>query len=145
MEVLGTASAVAGILSLGIEVCQGLLNYYNSYKGAAADVARMYGSVESLTTTVSILKKTLDRGSVASNVEKDVIKSIKSCENGFQRLEKTLKKVKISANADGWQEKAKNHLKRAAYPFRESTLVKLREITNEQRDHLALAVGVLQM
>ena len=145
MEALGTASAVAGILSLGIEVCQGLLKYYNSYRGAATDVARMYDSVESLNTTISILKRTLNRGSIAPDVEKDVVKSIKLCESGFKKLENKLKKVKILVSGDGWQEKAKNQLKRAAYPFRESTLVKLREIVNEQRDQLGLAMSVLQL
>ena len=146
MEGLASASAVAGIISLGIEVCQGLLRYYNSYKGAATDVAHMYESIDSLESTLLALKRTLDRGSLSSSVAANVTKSIKSCEAGFRKLEEKLKKVKLSSNSQvGWQERAKGQLKRALYPFRESTLAKLREIVNEQRDHLKLALGVLQM
>lgn len=146
MEALGAASAVAGVLSIGIEVCQGLLKYYNSYRGAATDIARMFESVESLNSTLLILKRTLSRGTLPPEIAEDVLKSIKSCESGFEKLEKKLKKVKTEGSGQsGWQEKAKNQLKRAAYPFRESTLVKLREIVNEQRSHLSLAVSVLHM
>ena len=146
MEGLAAASAVAGILSMGTEVCKGLLRYYSSYRGAAADVAHMCQSVESLDSTLVSLKRILDQGNVDPAAAMSVTKSIKLCESGFDRLDKKLKKVKIMSSAqDGWQEKAKKQLRRAIYPLRESTIVKLREIANEEMGHLALAMDVLHM
>lgn len=45
MEPLGLSSGAAGLISLGISVCQGLLDYYRSWKYAEDQVAYMYESI----------------------------------------------------------------------------------------------------
>ena len=42
-------------------------------------------------------------------------------------------------------EKTKGSFRRAIYPLKQSVLVKLKELANELRDDLALALSVLQM
>jgi hypothetical protein len=74
-----------------------------------------------------------------------VNESIDSCEDGINDLKKKLKKIEGFSLDDGWGGKAKSQFRRTLYPFKESTLAKLEEITSELQDQLGLAINVLQM
>jgi hypothetical protein len=56
MEVAGTA---VGIASLGIQVCQGLLSYYDSWKSYDSDISSTYNTISDLSKTLILLKTTL--------------------------------------------------------------------------------------
>lgn len=51
-EALGVAGSIVGIVSLGIQVSQGLLKYYNSYKNQDAVIAELCQSLENLLKTI---------------------------------------------------------------------------------------------
>ena len=145
MEALGVASGAAGILSLGIAVCQGLLQYYGSWKDAESDVAGMYESIEALARVLRLLLPALEHGKFDHNVVAVIEENITSCHQGIEKLRKKLDKIKISPLRPGWRRKAQAQLWRTLYPFKASTLVKLKGIGNELRDHLSLALNVLRI
>lgn len=145
LETLGVASSVAVCVSLGISVCQGLLNYYSSWVDAESDVRKMYDSIEALTKTFMLLKLSIANEKFERDIVARVRESIASCEPGIESLNKELDKVKITPLKDGGREKAKAQFRRTLYPFKESTLRKLREICNELLDNLSLALNALQM
>ena len=68
MEPLGLSSGAAGFISLGISVCQGLLDCYRSWKDADDQVAHMYGSIEALTETFSLLLHAVNKALLPRNV-----------------------------------------------------------------------------
>jgi ankyrin repeat domain-containing protein 50 len=144
-EALGVASSAVGLISFGITLCQGILDYYCSWKDAESDVQRMYNSIEALTKTFMLLKLSIKNKKFSWNVVARVEESVASCESGIGDLRKKLNKVKITQLDDGLKGKAKAQFRRMVYPFKESTLVKLKEITNELQGHLRLAMDVLQM
>jgi hypothetical protein len=47
-EAFGVTANVAGVVSLGLTVCQGLLNSYSVWKDAPDDVERMRESIKAL-------------------------------------------------------------------------------------------------
>ena len=145
MEVLGIASGAAGIISLGIAVCQGLLQYYGSYKDAESDVADMYESIEALARILQVLLPALDNEGLDRNVVAVVEKSVLSCQQGIEKLRKKLNKAKVTPLRPGWREKTKIQFQKTLYPFKENTLMKLKAIGSELRDHLSLALDVLQI
>lgn len=145
MDPLSIASASVGILSFGLTVCQGLLEYYNAWKDAEGDVAKMYLAIQVLTKTLILVKSAIEHKEFNRNIVYQVEESISSTEAGIMSLKKKLDKIRISSPQDGWKEKSKVQFKRALFPFKESTLVKLKELCNELRENLSLALNVLQM
>lgn len=120
---------ILGVISLGITVAQGLINYYNSWKDAPSDVATTIKSLDNLVKILAHIKASRElRGKSSSTAQLD--ESIKQCESGIQKLQQKLQKVEQVSNAStsAIKQKMKTHYLRALYPFKESTLAKLREI-----------------
>jgi Cdc6-like AAA superfamily ATPase len=73
-----------------------------------------------------------------------VKEGLDDCANGVDNLEKKLEKLRTHPAPIGFRQKAWAEVQRLYYPFRESTLAKLREIVGDLRGRLALALQVLQ-
>lgn len=145
MDPFSIASGSIGILSFGLTICQGLLEYYNAWKEANGDVANMYLAIQGLTKTLLLVKSAIEYKGFDQNIVFQVEECIRSIAAGIMSLKKKLDKIKVDSPQNGWREKGKAHFGRALYPFKESTLVKLKEVCNELRDNLSLALTVLQM
>jgi hypothetical protein len=143
-EALGFVSSVAGVVSLGISVCQGLVQYYSSFKDQKSDVATTVSSISTLSSILELLKSSIGDKKFDGKIMENVSKSIESCEEGILALQKKLRKVKEVENVD-LKSKVHDLGRRALYPFRESTLVKLREIVDDVRSNLALALDTLHL
>lgn len=94
LEALGVAANVAGLIELGLSICQGLWEYYGSWKDAKSDVKKMYGEIESLTRTFAILKGTLNRPCLKACIVHRVEEIVCSCEDGINCLHKKLRKIR---------------------------------------------------
>ena len=145
MEALGVASGTAGFISLGITVCQSLLNYYHSWKDAEDSVAKTYVSIEELSKTLKLLAIAVECKEFNGEIVDQIRDSIGSAEGSIHSLAKKLDKVRVVALQNGWRDKAKAQFRRTLYPFKESTLAKLRELSSETRDNLSLALDLLQI
>ena len=146
MEGFAVASSAAGLVSLGLTLCQELLKFYESWKGAEDDVKRMYGSVEHLTKTLICLRRSIQQSQFSQDVVARVEESIRMCESGLAALQKKISKIAKSLQANcGWSQKLRSQFQRALYPFKESTIVKLKEICSDLQVNLALALETLQM
>lgn len=54
MAELGLVASLAGIVSLGLTVCKGLTEYYNTYRNAEDDVRSLCDEANSLTQTLQV-------------------------------------------------------------------------------------------
>ncbi|ERF68520.1 hypothetical protein EPUS_05659 [Endocarpon pusillum Z07020] len=132
-------AGAAGIVSLGLTVCSGLLEYYGSWQDSASDVVTMCESLEALTKTFQLLDEKvrhplLDRASVDR-----VTESIISCAAGVQKLKSKLDKIRdVKPGMSA-------HLQRAQYPFRQKTLMALHQTISDLRSNLGLAASTLQL
>lgn len=145
MDPLSITASTTSLLSAGISVCKGLLEYYNSWKDAEDGVLRMYKSIEALTKTLVLIESSIQHKSFNRDVVVRVEESIASTQRGLESLSKKLDKIKVFPQQEGWREKTKAQFRRAVFPFKESTLVKLKELGNELRDELSIALEALQM
>lgn len=146
MEAFAIASSTAGLVSLGLTVCQGVLKFYESWKGAEDDVKRMYSSVEQLTKTFICLKLSLQQNQLSRDVVERVEESIRICESGLKALQKKIAKINKSLQANrGLSQMLRSQFHRALYPFKESTIAKLKEICSDLQANLGLALETLQM
>ena len=53
-------SSAVGIASLGIQICQGLLSYYDAWRSYDSDVSNAYDAIDDLSRTLALLKASLD-------------------------------------------------------------------------------------
>ncbi|TAQ87668.1 hypothetical protein B7494_g4027 [Chlorociboria aeruginascens] len=145
-ELIGTISAVAGLVSFGISTCRGLISYYSSFKDQGDDIASMYTSVDMLCVNLELLQSSIAGKAFAKDVVDLVQRNIFACESGLKALEKKLNKVKVE-KVDKADLKSKMHDfgRKTLYPFRESTLIKLKETVSEVLESLNLALRALDL
>ena len=98
---------------------------------------KMYISIETLNRTLTALKRTLNSPSLDTDLVHRVEASIGACEDGIGCLHKKLNKINMTTDSKSgnWDAKMRLKLQRAKYPFKESTLVKLKELSNGLLDN----------
>lgn len=134
-----------GVVSLGLEVCKGLLAYYDAWEGYRDTVQETYRNIANLNKTLALLDdklKAIQTASPTSQLPVRAAECLTSCKDGVQRLDKKLKKIS-QENPKTFKEKAKAGGLRLLYPFRASTLEKLQEIVGELMQDLSFAIQIL--
>ena len=106
----------------------------------------MCNAIEALAKTLVLLESVVQNDTFDRQVVENVEQSILSTQKIIGSLGKKLDKIKVhQGEKDSWVEKTKTPFRKAIYPLKQSVLVKLRELANELRDDLALALDVLHM
>ncbi|KAI7065932.1 hypothetical protein KC327_g11264 [Hortaea werneckii] len=142
MEAAGSA---VGVASLGIQICEGLLSYVNSWKDYGYDVSEARESISDLHDTLVLLGDNLKRGDLNDKRASRVISCVRSCNDGLLDLGKKLDELQKYSKPEGLRQKACAELQRTVYPFRKDTLAKLRGNVADVRERLGLAIQVLQL
>ena len=144
---LSIAAGVAGLITLGVQVTQSLVEFYTSYKHQDSEIAGMTERLENLLSVLQNLDKTLsdrkfhaDERSLIGNIEN----SIKNCDELIQELQEECRKFAESTSG-GIKAVLRAAGRRATYPFRQSTLEKLDEIVGELYGNISIAIDVLQL
>ena len=138
-------SRMPGVASLGIQICQGLLAYYDAWRGYDSDVSNAYDSIEDLSKTLASLQGSLASDDLDEEKKDRVKRCVHSCEESLTKLLQKSQKLRKYEQPEGVRRKAWAEVQRAWYPFRASTLAKLREIVADVCERLKLAVQVLQL
>ncbi|KAL1793099.1 hypothetical protein ACET3X_008081 [Alternaria dauci] len=137
---LGTA---VGVVSLGLQVCEGILKYYHDWKGYEDDIRETYTGIDDLAKTFALLHaelQTVPQKAFATRAQE----CLAACQDGIQQLEKKLKKLHKEAPT-GLRQKAQVGGLRLIYPFRKSTLEKLKEIAHGLMQQLNLALQIIHL
>jgi hypothetical protein len=139
------AASIAGLVSLGLQVTQSLVDVYSACKGQDSDVAYTAKKLERLLSMLETLKDELTSRTFRP-AEQEVLKtvegSIQDCEDCINELQSESFKFQ-NKSAGGIRAAARTTAYRVAYPFRQSTLQKLDENIDETMSHLSLAVQML--
>ncbi|KAJ5087891.1 hypothetical protein N7456_011507 [Penicillium angulare] len=142
---LSIASGAAGLLSLGIQVTQSLVDFYCAYKDQDSDLAKITRNLESLLNLFQSLEKALeDRQPHTDTLLQEIANVSAGCSEIIHELEDEWKKLEKIPGAS-FKERIQVAGRRVAYPFRKSTLQKLEEDVSDMREILQLALGVLQV
>lgn len=144
---LSIASGTAGLLSLGLQITQSLVKFYTAYKDQDTDLVKVTQNLKSLQTLFIFLNDTVEeRRSQASTRDllREVEKVVQKCEEIITELQSECERFHRDSVA-GLKDRFKVAGRRAAYPFRKSTLQKLEEDVNEIRENLSLALDILQV
>lgn len=60
-DLASLAGTAVGVISLGIQVCQGLVSYYKNWKSFDDDIAHLYAKIDGLRITLENLEHTLPK------------------------------------------------------------------------------------
>ncbi len=144
---LSVAGSAAGLISLGVQVTESLVDFYNAYKDLDSDLVVITRKLECLLKIFYSLEKAIADRNFQED-ERDLIRnietSIRTCDELIQELQDECKKLsKTPSNGVGAAFRIAG--RRAAYPFRKSTLQKLDEDIDGIRTSLSFALEVLQL
>lgn len=139
------AGSAVGIVSLGVTVAQGLIDYYTAFQDQENNVTL---TTKKLSHLVDLLEQSRQRlgkrqprpddNATISTMES----SIGECEGLIQELQEQLNKFKQVPH-QGTRASLRAAGRRVAYPFRQSTLQKLDEDIDEFVDILKMAMQLL--
>jgi hypothetical protein len=149
LSLTGTA---VGILSLGIQVSSGIMNYYSEWKDQDSDIQTTYQMIEQLSSTLSLLSSKLQSESLSQcDTAGHVLSSIELCEGGILKLQARLVKIKArepdprAKMAELALGKLQAQGERLLYPFKQGMLGKLQDSVSELRHNLGSALQVLDL
>lgn len=140
------ASGAVGIISLGLQVSQGLITYCSQFKAFDEDVAHISRKAEGLRGVLQVLEKQL-RKSESENapVPAQVRSAVVACEDGLQKLQQMIKKYGNTEPGEKLEDKVRILKKRVLFPFRCDTLFGLRATLDGLQANLDSAVQVLSL
>ena len=144
---LSVAASVAGLISLGIQVTQSLVDFYNAYENRDSELVHTIERLDSLLDIFQCLRKILsDRHFQAEerSLVESIETSINSCEEFIQELQDECQKFSETPS-QGIKAAVRVAGRRVTYPFRRSTLQKLDEDIDDIRGNLSSALSVLQL
>lgn len=147
-EPLSIVASVASLISLGVQVTQTLVDFYNSYKHRDSDLVGMIEKLNSLLITLKSLKITLSNRNVQGDETSligSIETSIQDCDRLIHELQRECQKFSKSNSTTGFREIFRVAGRRAIYPFRQSTLQKIGKDITELRGNLSFALSVLQL
>lgn len=98
MEAAGTT---VGIASLGIQVCQGLLSYYDDWKGYNSDIDGVYYSITDLSRNLTIFIASLQKGNLDQEISDRVKTCVTSCEDALQEMSTKLRSLRKHKEPEG--------------------------------------------
>ena len=144
---ISVTGSVLGVISLGIQVTQSLVNFYNSYKIQNPDLAHTRDMLDSLLEIFQSLEKALsDREFLAD--EQDLVKnietSIKNCDDLIYEMQDEVQKFDKTSPEETLAI-IKRAGRRATYPFRQSTLQKIDEDIKDIRANISSALDALHL
>lgn len=141
------AGNAVGVVSLGITVLQGLISYYTAFMDRNEDIEATLGQIERLLSSLTSVNDKIVR--VKTTFGPNSVSSVKStmlqCEAEVKALEKKLAKIRSYGSPADWWEKTKDMGQRLKYPFKQSTLAKVREMASDLNAHLGTALGASHM
>ncbi|KAL8909239.1 MAG: hypothetical protein Q9171_005126 [Xanthocarpia ochracea] len=151
MAEVAVAASAAGLASLGIQCCKGLTTYYNSYKAYDEQIGTSHKQVLALTALFKKLERLLSRNttnpaqvSQLQHIDKILFLNPDSCRHKLQKLESVLQKCQRTTLPSGKVTLMLKIKSRALFPFREQTLLTVRENVRSLRDDLKFALNIFQ-
>lgn len=143
-------SGAAGLVSLGLTVCQSLLAYYDPYKAYNDEIRSLLMRTEGLKSVLQGLQQLLTTNaaldvSQSMNVMPTVVTTFLNCHEGLRRLQDRLNKypninsTKVST-MEAWLD-----TKRLRYPFQRGTIMALADSVKSHQDNLSNALVLLHL
>ncbi|KAL5315856.1 hypothetical protein ACEPPN_016729 [Leptodophora sp. 'Broadleaf-Isolate-01'] len=151
MDIAGSA---VGIISLGIQLCNGIISYYNGYRGQDADLDKTLQSLETLKGLLISLDAPLNGLASSSQAfiapAVNVEECITQCNTSLVELQKYLDKCRDVLPAGSESKRSlgdtfKIQVKKALFPFRRDSLDSLKDNVDRVMKNLNTVIDILHL
>jgi hypothetical protein len=145
-DAVSVAGKAVELISIGIQVTQQFLGYYDSLKGCQEQVARTTAVIDGLVTTLQQLAAVVDEDGIPIELRPAVHKSLESCRRDIREVQVELGRVRETLSEGPRASKNTGHEEVVPdggwmlCPFRESLPLQLRDAVGDVRTKLALVV-----
>lgn len=140
MAEFAAASGAAGLVSLGLEVTKGLVQYCQASKGCAGDMAALSDHLESFSDILEVCHFVLARYGTDEDTpaRKSMERALVACAAGIKTLGDVWKKYQPpQSGADGT---LRARLHRASYAFRKDEIASLNQALDRMQANLHTAM-----
>ncbi|RDW94236.1 uncharacterized protein DSM5745_01558 [Aspergillus mulundensis] len=148
-ELFALISGAAGVVSLGLTVCQGLVAYYGPFTTFSSETENFLTRVKGLSATLELLQSKLNHleGQAPLNPYitdelQLVTDRINDCGGALQSLSDALAECQ-GFNTSGILKKNGWKFAKTLYPFRRGTIIALMAIMTGLQSNLDIALQVL--
>ena len=139
------AAAAISLVAFGLKSINGITQYYQSFASAKSSVKHALATASSLEHSLELLQTQLQNPSLDKDIVERIEKDVQACNKHFKEIHDVLQNV-LSADAKegGFKYKAVSLSKQVKFPFKESTLQKIKDQCGDVHRNLAFALQVLQ-
>ncbi|SPJ72223.1 uncharacterized protein FTOL_01951 [Fusarium torulosum] len=134
---LSVASGVAGLVSLGLTLCNGLHTYFSAIKDRHSDIETAIQSVTLLQSNICIIQSsTLKLGHRHALAANGVNAGLKNCETQLKALEAYIEDLNSAEHSSGTKSKWQKQKMLARYPFDQKKLFQLQRAPFEGKHYV---------
>jgi hypothetical protein len=133
------------IVSLALQVTQGLLSYYELWKDADDDVAEIQRCLLWLANIFTQLGNTLRKPHLHEDIVSIIRITMKSCEDNVKKLQELLRRVEKEGTPQRLRTKFKTLNRKILYIYRNGEIQKVKGFLDELREDLSLAINLLNL
>ncbi|PVI07660.1 hypothetical protein DM02DRAFT_286359 [Periconia macrospinosa] len=139
----GTA---VGVVSLGLQITQGLLEYYSNYKTYSDDIAHAVQRIKYLHETLAALEIPLQKLETRGDTVSERVRvSVRNCDHVLMKLDEVVRKCGEVPASQSVVTKMKMVEKRLVYPLRKGTLRDVSTWVDRAQNDLDTALHALQL
>jgi hypothetical protein len=140
------ASSAVGIISLGLQVTQGLVTYYSQFKSFDSDIAEISRKAEGLHGILQVLEVPLRKFEIDNApIPAQVRTAISASEEGLRNLNGWIEKYGNTKPPANIEDRLRLLRKRTLFPFRRDTLLGLKSTLESLQSNLDTAIQVLHL
>lgn len=143
---LSIAAGIAGFLSLSVQVTQALVDFYSVYKNQDTDIAKVTQNIDNLRSTFWSLEIAIQQRQSQTDTEElllEVDKVTHKCQEVIEELQIECRRFQAEP-VTNLKSRVQVAGRRAAYPFRKSTIQKIEEDIGEIRGNMSFLLNVLK-
>ena len=140
---LSIIASAGGIISLGITVCQGLIDYCQAFAGQYQDVRVAVEDLHGLEKSLAALRDSLTHRPDLLNLVQPYIVTLRGRINDLQPILGRFREHVSRQHA--FKDKVKTATQRTLYPFKKGMVKELRDAVRHAQGNLSLALQVVQM
>lgn len=149
MEAVGAAASVAGLVSLGIQVAQGISSYIDAIRTRKEELAAISKSVRHMHSSIDVLKNGIPStpASMYQAASSVVNTAIQACEEELEALSALLQSLldNPSGQLHGLESSVRQQKKTLSYPFHRPNLERLQRRLDSANGVLHIAIKALEL
>lgn len=146
-EIVGLAASAAGLLSLGLQVYDGIASYINDFNDRGSDISAVSARAGSLQTSIAELQQILPRIAAKHSIGGTAaVPALRAADAELHSLQLFLDELRGPASQTASiRTTIREQKKKLAYPFRRPTLEKLERRLDSANSALRTGIQSLSL